>query len=232
MSITTFILGESGTGKSTSMENLDPAKTFLLQIRPKPLPFRSPDWRPREKGDGDKMVGNVAVSDNAEQICKLLEKIAKSNEFDVVVIDDFQYLMSNEFMRGVTDEARGNAQFMKFNQIAKIGYDVLDAATKLPNHKRVYILAHTQTDDYGKTKIKTLGKLLDEKIVLEGMVTIVLRTQVMNGNYLFQTHNSGNDTVKSPKGMFEEDFIPNDLQAVDNVICDYYGINPQNNTGA
>ena len=94
----------------------------------------------------------------------------------------------------------------------------------LPDHKRVYILSHTSTDDFGKTKIKTVGKLLDEKIVLEGLVTIVLRTGVQNGKYLFSTQNSGADTVKSPIGLFDDELIDNDLAAADAAIFNYYGL--------
>ena len=94
----------------------------------------------------------------------------------------------------------------------------------MPAHKRVYILAHTQNDDYGRTKIKTIGKMLDEKITLEGMFTICLRTHVKDDAYQFSTPNNGSDTVKSPMGLFEQDFIDNDLAAIDRIICDYYGI--------
>jgi uncharacterized protein YyaL (SSP411 family) len=97
-------------------------------------------------------------------------------------------------------------------------------ASALADNKRVYILSHTSTDDFGKTKVKTIGKLLDEKIVLEGLVTIVLRTVVANGSYFFSTKNSGSDTVKSPIGLFESDQIENDLQKVDSAICEYYNI--------
>ena len=94
----------------------------------------------------------------------------------------------------------------------------------LPDHKRVYVLSHTTTDDVGKTKIKTIGKLLDEKIVLEGLVTIVLRTVVQNGNYLFSTRNSGADTVKTPVGLFDDELIENDLAVADAAIFNYYGL--------
>ena len=98
------------------------------------------------------------------------------------------------------------------------------AASQLPDHKRVYILGHTQEDENGRVKAKTIGKLLDEKITLEGLLTIVLRTTVINGQYLFTTKNSGLDTVKSPMGLFEADQIDNDLAAVDAAIFSYYGL--------
>ena len=148
----------------------------------------------------------------------------KRTKKEIIVIDDFQYLLANEFMRRVTDVETGNAAFAKYNEIARHAWDVLMTASSLPDHKRVYILSHTSTDDFGKTKIKTIGKLLDEKIVMEGLVTIVLKTVVQNGNYLFSTRNSGADTVKSPLGLFDEELIDNDLATVDASIFNYYGL--------
>lgn len=216
MSIATLIIGESGTGKSTSLRNLDPEQTLLIQSVKKPLPFRSTNWKPVVKGQG----GNVYVSDNSAKITAVMERTAAS----IIVIDDFQYILANEFMRRVTDHETGNAAFTKYNEIARSAWDILMKASALPDEKRVYILSHTSTDESGKTKIKTIGKLLDEKIVLEGLVTIVLRTLKINDQYVFSTKNSGSDTTKSPLGLFEEGHIENDLAAVDAAVCEYYGI--------
>ncbi|HWT40988.1 MAG TPA: AAA family ATPase [Dongiaceae bacterium] len=216
MSIATLIIGESGTGKSTSMRNLDPEQTLLIQAVKKPLPFRSKGWKPVVKGEG----GSVFATDESSKIVAAMERTEK----EIIVVDDFQYVLANEFMRRVTDNETGNSAFAKYNEIARHAWDVLMKATSLPDHKRVYILSHTSTDEFGKTKIKTIGKLLDEKIVLEGLVTIVLRTMKVNDQYLFSTQNSGSDTAKSPIGLFESEHIPNDLQAVDKSICEYYEI--------
>lgn len=217
MSITTFILGESGTGKSASLRDLDPKNTLLIQAVKKPLPFRSPDWRPRTK---DSPEGNVYVTDNSAHIVAAMQK----SSHGIIVIDDYQYVMANEFMRRVTDAETGNGAFAKYNEIARHAWDVLTAASGLADSRRVYILSHSATDESGKTKIKTIGKLLDEKIVMEGLVTIVLRTSVENGQYYFRTRNSGSDTVKSPMELFNDDFIDNNLATVDAAICEYYGI--------
>jgi hypothetical protein len=215
MSIATLIMGESGTGKSTSLRNLDPAQTFLIQAVKKPLPFRSVDWKPVGQ-DG----GNILVTDDSARIVKAMSKTVKP----IIIIDDFQYIMANEFMRRVTDQEVGNQAFAKYNEIARKAWDIFTQAQALPDDKRVYILSHTETTESGKTKIKTIGKLLDEKIVLEGLVTIVLRTLRINDQYIFATQNSGSDTTKSPLGLFENEHIENDLAAVDRAICDYYGI--------
>lgn len=216
MSIATLIIGESGTGKSTSLRNFKPEDVLLIQAVKKPLPFKSAGWKPVAKGQ----AGSVFVSDQSPKIIEAMNRTSK----DIVVIDDFQYTLANEFMRRVTDNESGNSAFAKYNEIARHAWDVLMAASALPDHKRVYILSHTSTDEFGKTKIKTIGKLLDEKIVMEGLVTIVLRTAVINGKYIFSTQNSGADTVKSPIGLFEQEHIDNDLAVVDAAIQEYYSI--------
>lgn len=216
MSTAVMIIGESGTGKSTSLRNLKPEHTLLIQAVRKPLPFRSKDWKPVAKGQ----PGSVFVSDSSAQIVEAMNRTTK----DVIVIDDFQYVMANEFMRRVTDNETGNSAFAKYNEIARHAWDILTAASQLADQKRVYLLSHTSTDEFGKTKIKTIGKLLDEKIVMEGLVTIVLRTAVINDQYLFRTRNNGSDTVKSPLGLFDTETIPNDLAAVDQAITEFYGL--------
>lgn len=216
MSIATIILGESGTGKTTSLRNLDPAHTLLIQVIQKPLPFKSANWKPVANG------GNIIVTDQSPKIISAMQKTTR----EVIVIDDFQYTMANEFMRRVNDKEVGNAAFAKYNEIARSAWDVLTAAANLSAGKRVYILSHTQTDDAGRVKIKTIGKLLDEKITIEGLVSIVLRTAVVNGNYMFSTRNSGHDTTKTPMGMFDEELIENDLALIDTQIYNYYELQP------
>lgn len=212
MSYATLILGESGTGKTTSLRNIDPEQILLIQPHRKPLPFRAKGWKEiQSKGDG----GNVFVSDDPTKIISAMQRTDRQ----IIVIDDWQYILANKFMARRNDKG-----FDKFVDIGGAGFDICKAASLLANTKRVYILAHTQQDDLGNIRIKTLGKLLDDKIVVEGMFTTVLRTKVDNGNYLFQTQNSGSDTVKSPMGMFENDFIDNDLNEVDKTICEYYEI--------
>jgi hypothetical protein len=213
MGIVTIILGESGTGKSCSMMNLDPDQTLLIQAIKKPLPFKSNKWKEIKQGE----PGSIYVTDNAAHIVAAIQKTKKP----IIVIDDFQYIMANEFMRRVLDNETGNSAFQKYNEIARNVWDILNAASAVEG-KRVYIMSHVQTDEAGKTKVKTIGKLLDEKIVIEGMVTIVLKTAVINDNYVFRTKNSGNDTVKSPVGLFDDETIPNDLAVVDKLIADYY----------
>ena len=209
MSISALILGESGTGKSTSLRNLDPAQTLLIQSIRKPLPFRSNTWKPVKDG------GNIIVTDQAVDIIKAMRKTTRP----VIIIDDWQYILANEYMRR-TDETG----YQKFTDIGRKAWDILGAASDLDAGKRVYILAHTQSDEHGRSHIKTIGKMLDEKITPEGMFSIVLNTVVQNGNYLLATNNNGANTTKSPLGLFDEELIENDLAAVDAAIFNYYGL--------
>lgn len=205
MSTAVMILGESGTGKTTSLRNMDGSKVFLIQAVAKPLPFKATNWKPWVCDDADGIVAALRNPKNTKEI---------------VVIDDFQYIMANEFMRRSMETG-----FQKFTDIAKHAWEILNTASALAPNKRVYILAHTDTDDTGKVRAKTIGKLLNEKITVEGLLTIVLRTAVVNGSFIFTTKNSGNDTVKTPMDMFADEHIPNDLAAVDAAIVDYYQLN-------
>lgn len=218
MSFACLILGESGTGKTCSLRNLDPKNVLLIQPVRKPLPFRSTEWREiTSKGDG----GNIFVCADADKIVAAMRRAPH----DIIVVDDWQYLLSVQYMHSAEKRMASGEVFEFYKKIGNDGFKIVEAASQLGENKRVYILAHSDTDDFGTTKIKTLGKLLSDKIVVEGMFSIVLRTEVENGKYVFRTQNSGSDTVKSPLGMFEQMKIDNDLSAVDRTICDYYGIN-------
>lgn len=212
MSYACLVLGESGSGKTCSLRNFDPAKCLLIQPLRKPLPFRNNGWKEKTP---ENPTGNVYVTSNPSYILTAMRR----THADIVIVDDWQYILANQFMA-----RRNEKSFDKFTDIGGVGFDVAKTASELAENKRVYVLAHTQTDEFGRVRIKTLGKLLDDKIVVEGMFTTVLRTHVENGNYLFSTQNSGSDTVKSPMGMFNEQLIDNDLAAVDRTICEFYGL--------
>lgn len=213
MSIATLILGESGTGKTASLRNLDPAQTLLIQSIQKPLPFRSSGWSYRNRDTNP--AGNMFVTDDV----KTIDAVMRKTDRRIIVVDDFQYIMANEFMRRT-----GEKGYDKFTEIGHGAWTLFNTASRLDKDVRVYLLSHTDTDDTGRIKLKTIGRMIDEKITAEGMFTIVLRTAVEGGDYFFRTKNNGHDTVKSPMGMFDTDMIENDLAAVDEAICAYYEI--------
>lgn len=212
MSIATLIIGESGSGKSTSMQHLDSADTLLIQAIKKPLPFRSTDWKAISK---EQPGGSVYVTDQVPNIIKAMQRTPRK----IIVIDDWNLTMTNEFMR-----RSGETGFQKFSDIGRSAWDLMTAAASLPDDVRVYMLGHSESTDSGHTKAKTIGKMIDEKCPVESMFTIVLRAAVINSVHVFNTQSSGQDTCKSPIGLFADQAIPNDLAAVDAAICEYYQI--------
>lgn len=198
-----FILGRSGTGKSYSLRNFPKDRVAVINVQGKVLPFK-----------GSAAIEQTAT-DNSNNILKALD--IYSQQYKAIVVDDYQYVMSNEFMRRSAEKG-----YDKFTEIARHAWDVANKVRELPMDVIVYIMCHTDMDDQGNEKIKTIGKLLDEKICLEGLSTIVLKTNVSDGQYTFLTQNSGKDTVKSPAGMFPTYAIDNDLWYVDQKIRTYY----------
>lgn len=213
MGIPVLVLGESGTGKSASMRNL-PESIVIIQAVSKPLPFRSSMTR-RTK---DNTSGAICVSDDYQRIIKIMNSAASSGR-KIIIIDDFQYVMANEFMRRTQE--RG---FDKFTEIASHAWQIIVAAQMLPDDVIVYFLSHVQSGDNGVIKAKTIGKMLDEKITVEGLFTVVLRTHVEDGSYMFSTQNNGSDTVKSPMGLFDKQYIENDLNEVTKLINEYWSL--------
>lgn len=199
MAIIVMVYGQSGTGKSTSLRNFKPEDVCIVNVSGKPLPFKN---KHKTFNTDDYMSIETAIK----------KAPAKS-----IVIDDATYLMTGEYMR--TAKVTG---YQKYTDLALNYYTLVRIAVALPDDKIVYFLGHSDIDNNGNEKFKTIGRLLDDKITLEGMFTIVLKTVVTDGKYQFSTRNSGQDTVKTPMGMFNEPLIDNDLAAVDKAIRDYY----------
>lgn len=203
MGIPVMIFGESGSGKSTSLRNFKAGEVSVINVSKKPMPF---------KNNG---IATVNTNDY-QQITGLLLKSQNKS----IVIDDATYLLVGEFMK--TAKTVG---FQKFTDMALNFYQLVQLVIdKLPPEKIVYFLGHVDRDANGNERFKTIGKLLDEKVTLEGLFTIVLKTEVSDRQYKFVTQTNGMDTVKSPMGMFEQLQIDNDLQFVDKKIREFYGI--------
>ena len=201
MAVLVMIYGQSGTGKSTSLRNFTNDEVAVINVSGKPLPFRN------------KLT--TYDTDNYAKISSALGKIERKS----IVIDDATYLMVNEFMR--TAKVTG---YQKYTDMAVNFNSLVAQASQLANDKIVYFLGHSDLKDDGTEHFKTIGKMLDNYVTVEGKFTIVLKTVVQDGKYYFSTHNSGQDTVKSPLGMFEDNYVDNDLKAVDTIIREYYGI--------
>lgn len=202
MGIGVLILGHSGSGKSASMRNCTPDRFGVINVQGKPLPFRT----------------NLKTfnSDNYEDIIKVL----KGSEAKSVVIDDSQYLMSHEFMYRANEKG-----YDKFSHIGTNFFKLLETIRALPNDRIVYLMHHIEVSDVdGREKAKTVGKMVDNYIVVEGCFSIVLKAIADNKGYYFRTKTNGIDPVKSPIDMFADEQIDNDLLMVDDMIREFYGI--------
>ena len=199
--VLTMIYGASGTGKTTGLRNFQQDEASVINVSGKPMPFRN------------KLP--VCSTNDYRMIMAGLPKI----ETPSIIIDDATYLMVDEFMRNA--KVTG---YQKFTDMALNFNNLIEAARMLPDDKIVYFIGHSEQMDDGREHFKTIGKMLDNYVTLEGKFTIVLKTVVKDGRYYFSTHNNGQDTVKSPMGMFEQDLIPNDIKFVDDTIREYYGI--------
>jgi len=205
MGLAVLILGFSGSGKSASLRNFGADELALVNVNGKQLPFRT-------------QFKSVINSDNYKEILEFIKK----QKVKSIAIDDTQYLMANEFMRRSKETG-----FQKFTDIGKNFWELVKSVEALPSDTIVYFLNHIEIDENGRQKAKTIGKLLDEKITVEGMFTTVLKTVVADGKYLFATQTDGTDTCKSPIGLFESMYINNDLRLVDDTLRIYYHLKPE-----
>lgn len=221
MSNTVLVIGQSGSGKSTSLRNLDPKTTFIINVLDKPLPFKAfrKNYQVITK---ENKKGNYYTTDDWSNVVKCIEMVNKERpEITTLIIDDWQYILAHEFMRRSMNTEEKN-QYQKFTDIALHGWSTINACLGTRPTLTNFVLAHSDVDSTGRSKCKTIGKMLDEKITIEGLFTTVLHSRVVNGEYKFQTQYDGEFLAKSPMGMFEEHLIPNDLVSVKNAVENYF----------
>lgn len=211
-SILIMVIGKSGRGKSTSLRNLDPTHTLIISVIGKPLPF--PNGIDYVEGE------NLVIQSNPDSIRRVMNEANKDPEVHSIIIDDAQYIMATEFM----DKAMVKG-YDKFTLMARNIWEILVLSTKLRPGLKIYFLTHEEETNTGERKMKTLGRLLDDKITPEGLSTIVLYADVIgerdNRKYIFTTQSDGYTNAKSPFGMFPPQ-IPNDLDVVSRRIDEYY----------
>lgn len=200
-SVPVLLIGKSGSGKSASMRNFKKDEIAIVNVLGKPLPFKNDLNAP--KCDDYKVI---------------LSSITKTNK-KTIVIDDANYLITNEFM--AKSSIKG---FDKYNELANNFWNLIQGIKTIEGGKTVYLIMHEDSDDEGNIKPKTIGKLLDDKVNVQGMFTVCIRSMFENGNYIFKLKTNGQDCVKTPLGMFETDEMENDLKKVDEVIRDYYNL--------
>lgn len=198
-----LILGDSGSGKSTSLRNFEPGEVAIFNVAAKPLPFRK----------------HLPKADRAGY--PTIKAHLSKNEFHAYVVDDSTYLMAfDNFSR-----AKENG-YAKFVEMALSFQQLLTAAAATDDDTIVYFMHHPEHDAEGRVKPKTIGKMLDEKLCVEGLFPIVLSCEVHDGKHVFVTENDGYNLVKAPMGMFDAAEIDNDLKAVDTIIREYWEMAP------
>ena len=209
MGFPVLIMGESGSGKTFSIKNFDANEVGIFAVEKAFLPFKN------DKGF------KIAKNATYEQIGKTFQ----DPQLKTYIIDDSQYLLVNEMFDKAKETGYG-----KFTDIALHFRNLIHFINhKVPDDVIVYFLHHTEIDgNTGRTKAKTVGKMLDNQLTVEGCFSIVLLTMVEGSEHFFVTQSDGYTTAKSPEGMFNDIRIPNDLKAVDTAIREYYGITTNN----
>ena len=217
MGIPVLIIGESGSGKTYAIKNLDPEKVGIFLCEKNRLPFRKqfPTYKVRNM--------QRQTDNNQVQIVRqsaVIQTVLRSPKQKIYVVDDSQYIMANEYFDRANEKG-----YDKFVDIGANFRNLIHLVNnELPDDVIVYFLHHPETDsNTGKTKAKTIGKMLDEKLTLEGCFDIVLHARTDGQEHWFSTQSDGTDTAKSPEEMFEPK-IPNDLAFVDKTIREYYGM--------
>ena len=205
-----IVYGKSGAGKTRSLKEFNEDEIFLIKATNKRLPFRK------------KFKYEMASNDVSKIKSVLTRMVARMPQLKTVVIDDATFIMIDEFMKRHSGDKKGSSSFDLYNDIADNIYTLFKFITEeLPDDVIVYVIMHEDTNDYGMTKISTIGKLLDEKVKVERMINVCLRCIVENKDHIFVTQSNGNDISKSPEDMFPLK-IPNDLKAVDTAIRKFY----------
>lgn len=214
------IVGQTGTGKSTSIKHLNPEETYIINVAKKELPFKGSEklYNTEKK--------NYKEIDEIIEITRLIKTISeKAPHIKNIIIEDSNYMMAFR----MADKA-GEVGYQKFTVMAKDMVDLFREARKLRDDLKIFYFSHPETiEDAGEIvgyKMKTSGKMLDNQIVLEGLFTICLYTHIEDtkegANYYFVTNRWKKYPAKSPDGMFSELKIPNNLQEVANTVDNYY----------
>ena len=208
MGVPVIVYGKSGAGKSYSLKGFGAGEIALCNCMGKPLPFRG-------------KFEHTARMLNAAKILESVRKAVAEFGCKSIVIDDAGYIMTDMFMTGHRDKRGGN-QFELYNDIGDSMWHLIRSIMALPQDVIVYLLMHESTNDAGESRIRTIGRLLEDKVCLEGMCTIVIHAVLDENGHSFRVQASSGDVAKSPEGMFASDSIPNNLKAVDDAIRGYY----------
>ena len=213
MAIPVFVIGRSGSGKTYSIKNFKADEVGVISVEKGRLPFKTDIKTVKIPKD---FTVNTNAQLNAAKYA-WIEMIINKSKAKSIIIDDSQYLLVNELF----DRSKEKG-YDKFTDIAVNFRNLVHFVNDMPDDdKIVYFLHHSESDTDGREKAKTVGRMLDEKLTLEGCFDIVLYCQ----DHKFYTQAEGMSTAKTPEGLFDDVEIPNDLKAVDKAIREYYGLN-------
>lgn len=208
MGLPILIYGKSGAGKSRSLKNFKEDEIYLVNVIGKPLPFK----------------GQFKYVTNSDQLPTIMQGISgmEKKGIKTAVVDDFGYIMTNLFMRG---HSSGD-QFKLYNTIGDTVWSFINfiQSPAVAPDAIVYLIMHEDVNDDGTNKLRTIGKLLDQKVCIEGMVTVCLHAVTKGDKHVFETNSNGNSIAKSPEGMFEADEVENDLKKIDECIRSYWNL--------
>lgn len=214
MAIPVLIIGRSGSGKTYSLKNFREGEIGVISVEKGRLPFRSDIKVVKVPKDPTGGEARDAAQLNAAKYSWIMRAV-KSAKTKAIVIDDSQYLLVNELFDRTYEKG-----YDKFTSMAQKFRDLIHFINELEeDDKIVYFLHHSEQDSDGREKVKTIGKMLDEKLTVEGCFDIVIYCQ----DHKFFTQSNGQSTAKTPEDMFPLE-IPNDLKAVDAAIREYYGL--------
>ncbi len=202
MSHSVLVLGESGCGKSTAIRTLPPKETMIINVIGKPLPFRG---------------ANKKYSDDYAAIMRVISLVNnKRADIKYLVIDDYGYTITNSFMRKANQKG-----YDKFVEMAAESFNILEKIGSLRDDLFCFVMMHTEIDQQGRYKPKTVGKMIDQYVNIEGKFTYVFHALVNDSEYVFLTNNDSRHMAKTPMGLFDDLFIPNDLNLICETIINY-----------
>ena len=204
-----LILGSSGTGKSTSIRSLNPDETFIIKAVEKQLPFKKSETLYNSENK------NIFTTQKISSVLSMLDRIEKNSKVKTLIIDDFNYLLTFGYKEKAVEKG-----YQKFETLAFGIIDIFSKIDTMRNDLIVYVMAHTQKDQDGKLSMKTIGKFLDDKVVIEGLFSMVILALGSEGDYKFKVN--GIDPAKTPMEMFETDEIENDLTLINKAIKEYF----------
>lgn len=212
MSNIVLILGESGSGKSTSIRTLNPEETFIINVLNKPLPFKG------YKNKYSKDLKNYHSTDCYKEIISYIKAInERLPNIKNLIIDDFNFVLANEFMHRASEKS-----FERFVDIGKHTFEIVEELKLLREDLICFIMSHTELSHAGVIKTKTVGKMVDDKVSIEGRISTVLHARVVEGKFKFLTQFDGLHMAKTSIDMFSDMYIDNDLQFVRERMIEYF----------